>query len=141
VGVPPCWDVYVWVPLRPPEVLRAFADRYVAADDVAGEELTALLDTGAGADGHTLYLRGREHHFAMITLTDDGATVLGLSIDDPDESPLVREQAGDLMGRLREEFSSPAAIADVEMPPPRSRRHWQDEIPAMRTGTVPVVTR
>ncbi|GAA2185536.1 hypothetical protein GCM10009848_15530 [Micromonospora lupini] len=149
-----CWDVYVWVPQRFPEVFQVFIDHYVNTDDPGDERLSAFTRTyitgtptdadasaladlrWSGREALTLYLRSPEYAWAMITITDDGAAVLGLSLDDPDNSPSVRQEAEQLIDQLRREFSSPAGIAGVEMPPPGSRQEWQDDQVQLRDGTL-----
>ncbi|HYN95623.1 MAG TPA: hypothetical protein VES42_17385 [Pilimelia sp.] len=148
------WDVYVWIPRRAPEVLQAFIDRYVDAEDPGEERLAAFTrtyidaapaDTDAAAlaelvfadsDGFTLYLNSPDHHGAMITITDDGGAVLGLTLDGPDHLPAVRQRAEQMIDQLRREFSSPAGIAGAELPPPRSRREWHGEPTPLRVGTL-----
>ncbi|MEU8296268.1 hypothetical protein AB0C04_03135 [Micromonospora sp. NPDC048909] len=149
-----CWDVYVWVAQPTPEVLQVFIDRYVDTDDPGDERLSAFTRTyvagppteadaaaladlrWSGRDAFTLYLRSRQHPWAMITITDDGAAVLGLSLDGPDNSPAMRQQAEQMIDQLRREFSSPAGIAGVELPPPGSRQEWQTDQVQLRAGTL-----
>ncbi|MGR6318773.1 hypothetical protein Q2K19_32150 [Micromonospora soli] len=156
--MPPCLDVYVWVPGCEPDVFRAFVDRYVDVDDPGDERLhsfmrtyitgsphsgdaEALQDLDRSADagsGFSLYIRARNHYQAIITVTRDGASVLGLSLDDPDNSAQTLEQATDLLGRLRQEFSSPAGVAGVELPPAQSREEWNDDaLVQLRVGELP----
>lgn len=79
---------------------------------------------------------GREHPYAMITITEDGAAVLGLSLDGPNRSPAVMRRAEDVLEHLRREFSAPAGIAGTEMPPPLSRQQWEDEQAELRIGAI-----
>ncbi|MDX3586231.1 MULTISPECIES: hypothetical protein [Streptomyces] len=157
--MPPCLDVYVWVPQCTPSVFQAFIDRYVDAENPGDERLRAFMRTyvaGAPAEGDyralaelgrgdgsgsafSLYVRAREFYGAIITVAHDGAAVLGLSLDDPDNSPLTRETARHLLGRLCHEFSSPAGIAGVEVPPPQSRAEWEESWVELRTGVLPNV--
>ncbi|GAA3915793.1 hypothetical protein [Actinoplanes auranticolor] len=151
-----CWDVYVWLPRRDPELLRAFVDRYVDPEAPGDDRLPAfrrtyITGTPGGADAaalaelhpsdgtgaFTLYLHGRNHPWAMITMTEDDAAVLGLSIDDPGNSPAERREARELIERLRQEFAAPAGIAGVEMPPPGSRHQWRTDHTPIRVGTIP----
>ncbi|MGW1671321.1 hypothetical protein [Streptomyces sp. NPDC002324] len=154
--MPPCLDVYVWVPQGTPEVFRAFIDRYVDTENPGDERLGAFMRThvvgapdegdgralaelGRGADSvgaYSLYTRARGFYGAVITVTHDGAAVLGLSIDDPDDSPLTRETARRLLDQLRREFSAPAGIAGVEVPPPQSRAEWEEQRVELRIGGV-----
>ncbi|MEU8610770.1 hypothetical protein AB0C29_22550 [Actinoplanes sp. NPDC048791] len=151
-----CWDVYVWLPERTPELLQAFVDRYVDTEAPGDDRLPSFLRTYVtgkpteadaaalaelrspdGSSAFTLYLHGRNHPWAMITITEDEAAVLGLSIDDPDNSPARRQEAEKLIDHLRTEFSAPAGIAGVEMPPPRSRHQWRTDDTQLRAGTIP----
>ncbi|WEH13593.1 hypothetical protein [Streptomyces sp. VNUA24] len=155
--MPPCLDVYVWVPRCTPDVLRTFIDRHVDTADPGDERLRAFVRThvvgephegdaealaelrpgdGSG-DGFALYVRARALYGAVIAPTHDGAVVLGLSIDDPDGSPRTRETARRLLDGLRREFSAPAGIAGVELPPPRTRAEWEEEPVELRVGRVP----
>jgi hypothetical protein len=150
-------DVYVWVPAPKPEVLTRFIDGYVAGDTSAEQRLSAfqriyVLGTGTeedvrclaennrppGSGAFTLYLQGRAHAFAMITMTVEGAAVLGLSIEE-DLSPEPVEEAKLLLRRLRDEFSAPAGLAGWELPPPHSRAEWlaEEELVVIREGTPP----
>jgi hypothetical protein len=134
--MPPCLDVYVWVPERNSEVLGRFIDSYVdtAASDTALDQLR--LDNGS--DVITLYLEARDPYQAIITLTRDGATVLGLSVDAPDDLPETLRQAERLMQQLRRQFSAPAGCAGVELPPAGDRSEWYEEaFVLLRTGELP----
>lgn len=132
------------VPRCTPDVLRTFIDRHVDTADPGDERLRAFGRTHVGGQpresdaealaelrpgdgsgsGFALYGRAREFYGAVIAPTHDGAAVLGLSIDDPHGSARTRETARHLVDRLRREFSAPAGIADVEMPPPRTCAEW-----------------
>ncbi|NUW46283.1 hypothetical protein [Nonomuraea rhodomycinica] len=127
--MPPCLDVYVWVPERNPETLGRFVDDYVDGDGCGDGQ----------RHGRTRYLRARApHHQAIITSTRDGATVLGLSVDAPDDLPAVLSLAEDLMGRLLRQFSAPAGRAGVELPPAEDRSEWHDDaLVLLRIGEPP----
>jgi hypothetical protein len=150
-----CWDVYVWLPERTPELLQAFVDRYVDTAAPGDDRLPSFVrtyvtgtatdaDTAAladlrsddGTEAFTLYLHGRIHPWVIITVTEDGAAVLGLSIDD-DGSEARRREAEILIDRLRDEFSAPAGLAGVEMPPPRSAHQWRHDHAQLRVGSLP----
>ncbi|MEW1838732.1 hypothetical protein AB0392_12320 [Nonomuraea angiospora] len=109
--MPPCLDVYVRVPERNSEILGRFIHTYVNVA-ISDERLHAFMrvhilgianDTDVKIindvrlndrdEAFTLYLRARDHHHAIITFTRDGATVLGLSIDAPDDLPETLRQA------------------------------------------------
>jgi hypothetical protein len=154
--MPPCLDVYVWLPGRQPDTLRAFVDRYVSlthGDDrlhallrtyvdppASPADAATLRDLGRGdrVDGaFSLYLNAQHHHQAIITITAEGA-VLGLSIDDPDDRPEVFDQARQLLERLRAEFGSPAGVMGVELRPPQDRSEWEEEDQVLlRSGYLP----
>lgn len=144
-GVPPCLDVYVWVDgPRLREVLAEFVRRYVNVDDPGDARLEPFsrvwiqgegtaVDHEALADlsrdprrrrAFSLYLRARHHLAAIITITEEGAAVLGLSIDDPDNSPETEDQAAELLIRLRGEFAALAGVVGVELPPPQCTSEW-----------------
>jgi len=156
--MPPCMDVYVWLPEQRPQDFVAFIDRYVGSDQPSGFRLAAFrrvyIDR-AGTDQDTrdlaelqmpgnrgafsLYLRGRGYYQAIITIAQDGAVVLGVSIDDPDGSAATLDQASRLLDQLREEFGSPAGVAGVELPPPLSRSEWAEEAGVqIRVGALPI---
>jgi hypothetical protein len=152
--VPPCLDVYVWVPEQSPEVFERFIDSYVNVDEPGDERLHAFtrvhvlgiaddaddnaldeLRSKDGEDAFTLYLRARDHYQAMITVTRDGATVLGLSVDATDDLLETLRQAEQLVEQLRHEFSAPAGRAGVELPPAGGRCEWHEEaLVLFRTG-------
>ena len=144
-GVPPCLDVYVWVEARRlRDVVAEFIRRYVDVDDPGDVRVEAFsrvwIHGGATAADHealadlrrdpdggkafSLYLRARHHHAAIITITEEGALILGLSIDDPHDSPETVDQAAELLTRLRDEFAASAGAANVELPPPQCTAEW-----------------
>jgi hypothetical protein len=155
--VPPCLDVYVWVPEHSSEVFGQFIDSYVDVDDPGDERFHAFtrvhvlgfandaddrsldeLRFDDGNDAFTLYLAARDHYQAIITVTRDGATVLGLSVEAPDDLPKTLRQAEQLIERLRQQFSAPAGRAGVELPPAGSRSEWHEEgLVLLRTGELP----
>ncbi|MFI7454908.1 hypothetical protein ACIBQX_46075 [Nonomuraea sp. NPDC049714] len=154
--MPPYLDVYVWVPARDSQILGRFIDSYVntaASDDrlhvfMRVHVLGSASDTDhraldelrldSGRDVITLYLAARNHDEAIITLTRDGATVLGLSVEAPDDLPETLRQAEQLMRRLRQQFSAPAGCAGVELPPAGDRSEWYEEaFVLLRTGELP----
>lgn len=150
-----CWDVYVWLPQHTPEIWQRFIDHYVDTEAPGDDRLAAFrrtyvtgdptaADTEAlaellpsdGGQAFTLYLHGREHPWAMLTVAEGEAAVLGVSIDDPEESPAVREQAERMIDQLRREFDAPAGVAGVELPPPGSAQQWRDDQVQLRVGTI-----
>ncbi|WP_066944081.1 hypothetical protein [Microtetraspora fusca] len=153
----PCLDVYVWISERRPETFMRFIESYVNAADPGDDRLHAftrlhVIGTGSEADAEevnelrfdpaddafTLYLRGREHYQAIITVTRDGAAVLGLSVEAPDDKLERLAQATRLVEQLRRQFSAPAGIAGVELPPPRDRVEWREEEQVeLRVGAIP----
>ncbi|MER6952196.1 hypothetical protein ABT294_50120 [Nonomuraea sp. NPDC000554] len=154
--MPPCLDVYVWLPERNSKVLGRFVDSYVnvAASDerlhafmrvhvlgIANDTDDKALDElrlDDGDDVFTLYLKARDHHQAIITCTRDGATVLGLSVDAPDDLPEALRKAEQLVEQLRQQFSAPAGCAGVELPPAGDRSEWHEEaLVLLRMGELP----
>jgi hypothetical protein len=155
--VPPVIDVYVWVPTAGADVLTAFIDRYVDTARPGDDRLDAFVrayvdgtadaaDRAALADlrrsdddpGFSLYLRARGYDGAIITVTDERAVVLGLSLDDPDASPIVAARARALLDRLRDEFDAPAGCAGTELAPPHSREEWvRGDMVQWRSGALP----
>ncbi|MFD8530514.1 hypothetical protein ACFV0L_24155 [Streptosporangium canum] len=104
------------------------------ADDKALDELRSE----DGDDAFTLYLRARDHYQAIIAVTRDGATVLGLSVDAPGDLPETLRQAEQLVEQLRQQFSAPAGLAGVELPPATDRSEWYEEgLVLLRTGELP----
>ncbi|MCA2217646.1 hypothetical protein [Jidongwangia harbinensis] len=146
------------MPHRDPNLLGRFIERYVNRENPGDERFAAfsrayvdnaasdndraaLADLGRGdalGDGFSLYVNAREHYGAILTITREGAAVLGLSIDDPDGSPRVQAQARALIDQLCAEFSSPAGCAGVELAPPQSRQEWEDDgLVQIRVGELP----
>ncbi len=125
--MPPCLDVYIWIPRPTAECFDRFVDRFVDAGNPPDDRLAAFrrvyvqhggtdedrrLLTELSADGEggpvTLYLRARGYHEAIIASTDEDAAVFGLGLDDPDNAPETLEVAGELLRTLRNEFAAPA---------------------------------
>ncbi|MBE1604130.1 hypothetical protein [Actinopolymorpha pittospori] len=99
------------------------------------ESLAELRRDDASGEESSLYLHGRHHHSATITLTREGAVVLGLSLDDPFNSPDVLAEGTLLLRRLCQEFSATEGLAGVELPPPQSSSEWtQDAEVLVRLG-------
>ena len=140
-------DVYVWVePSRRPDEVAGFVHRYVDVQDPGDARLEAFLrvwvDGGAtaadqeamaalrrgpgGGRAVSLYVRARDHHEAIITVTEEGAAVLGLSLDDPDDSPATIDQAAGLLAQLRAEFAASHGVIGIELPPPQSWDEWAE---------------
>ncbi|XVQ83018.1 hypothetical protein ACQP2K_29815 [Microbispora siamensis] len=97
---------------------------------VASEADVSAIDElrpRAGGGGFSLYLRGRDHQQAIITITDEGAAVLGVSVEASEDLALTVRRAEELVDVLRAEFSSPAGLAGVELPPPQKRSEWDDD--------------
>jgi hypothetical protein len=155
--MPPCVDLYVWVPVCEPQTLNGFIDRYVDVTEPGDDRLPAfvrayitqdadqadwaaiaeLSPSGEPADGFSLYLNAVAHYGAIITITQEGAAVLGLSLDDPDASPEVMRVAEALLNQLRTEFAAPAGCAGTELPSARSLQEWEDDaLVQLRVGTL-----
>lgn len=158
--VPPVLDIYVWIDAQPlPAVLEAFIVRHVGLEQPAEHRFGAFRRTfveGDSNDGDrqllselardgsephpplTIYLEARNHYRAMITVTRERRPVLGLSIDDPENSPDTIVRARRLMDELMHEFGATAGIAGVELAPPESAAEWnEDDFVQLRVGHVP----
>ncbi|WP_062430213.1 hypothetical protein [Herbidospora daliensis] len=146
--MPPNLDAYVWVADPQPGLLGEFITRYAAGDGHSARHLAAfrrvhvvgaaddgdlaVLDELRAGDGSlTLYLKGRGPYSPIVSLTGDGAAVLGLSVHADDDLPTVSAHAEELLRRLREELHAGAGIAGVELPPPGNRCEWDQEDPAV----------
>jgi hypothetical protein len=157
--MPPCFDVYVWVqPDDRAQVLSRFIERYV---DVANpgeprfdafvrtfielapqngdhDALVELRHDPTGSDAFTIYLHAKHHSEAIIALTEEGAVVLGLGLDDPDNSPDVWDQGAVVLTSLRAEFAAVGGIGGVELPPPHSAADYAEEYQVqVRQGMAP----
>lgn len=157
-GVPPCFDVYVWIRSHDrPATLYDFVDRYVDRSDPGEPRFDAFLrtfvaetpspgDAEALADlrrdaetgsAFSLYLRAKDFHGAIVTLTEEGDIVLGLSLDDPLNDPDVERQAADVLARLMDEFGGSAGIGGGELAPPQSLAEWaEDGLVMLRVGSI-----
>jgi hypothetical protein len=60
-------------------------------------------------------------------MTGEGALVLGLGLDDPDNAPETVRAAAALMNVLKTEFGAEAAVGGVELAPAQSRSEWLDD--------------
>ena len=145
-GMPPCTDVYIWVDNPTPGLLRRFIARYVDHDEPGsnGFRLEAFrrvyIDDSPESSDHqalggpgeftefdgtfTIYLASPKYCGVIIAPISEGPVVLGVSLDDPDGSPETLDRAVTLMDALRAEYGASAAIAGVELPPPRTRSEW-----------------
>lgn len=147
--MPPFYDVYVRVPAQGlGDALARFVDRYVAAEQPRERRLPAVLRTyveSAPRNGDAalldelrrdplagpafaIYLRATSHAGAVVALTEESELVLGLSLDDPTNSPAVWEQGRTLASDLLAEFCGTETIAGVEIPPPLSSSEWDDAL-------------
>lgn len=149
--MPPCLDdVYAWVPAMEPDAWRWFVEQYVnpvqrgeprwpsfrrkfiegtgtPKDDEAVAELMAV----EAAPSVSIYLRGADHYQAMITVTREGAIVLGVSLDDP----LGKRDIEDGRAVLSDLFASCGATAGmigIELSPPRDLVEWNAADPLER---------
>lgn len=156
--MPPCFDVYVWIRGdERSEVLRRFIDRYVSVDQACEPRFPAFVRTfvamtpapgdqealaelrrdESAVEAFSIYLGAKAHEGAIITVTEEGDCVLGLSLDDPDNSPQTRELASVLMSDLTAEFAAASGIAGVEVAPPQSLTEWRDEsLVLLREGEI-----
>ncbi|WP_410578332.1 hypothetical protein [Amycolatopsis sp. lyj-108] len=156
-GVPPVFDVYVWVePGDRDGSLSRFIDRYVDVEQPGDPRFPAFVRTFVSHDpAHgdadalaelrrddaaeralSLYLRAIGHYGAIVTVTEEGALVLGLSLDDPSNASEMTREAADLMAALMTEFAATGGIAGVELPPPQSASEWRDAYVLLRTGSL-----
>lgn len=146
--MPPTFDVYVWVdPADPADVLSRFIERYVDVDQPGDPRFDAFFRTFVLQQPHpedsaalaelrhekspdgafSLYLHAIAHEGAIVTVTGEGALVLGLSLDDPDNAPETVGAAAALMNVLKSEFGAKAAVGGVELAPAQSRGEWLDD--------------
>lgn len=156
--MPPCFDAYVWI--RPDDraaLLSRFIEGYVdradpgdprfdsfvrtfVAEKPSPGDTEALADLGRGEGGagaFSLYVKARGFYGAIITLTEEGAVVLGLSLDDPTSDPEVERQAAETLASMLAEFQATAGIAGVELAPPQSLSEWRDDgLVMLRAGSV-----
>jgi hypothetical protein len=143
--VPPCFDVYVWVRSDDRQALLSrFIDRYVdrahpgeprfepfmrtfvAREPLPGDAaMLAELRRDEHADSaFSLYLRAVGFYGAIVTLTEEGDVVFGLSIDDPMDDPVAERRAFEVLTGLVEELGGSSGIGGVELPPPQSLAEW-----------------
>ena len=145
--MPPCMDVYVLVRGGDrPTTLSKFITRYVDLENpgdprlepfirvlvdeqpVAGDaEELATLRRG-DPDTHeaiSLYVNSTAFYGAIVTLTEEGDLVLGLRIDDPEDTA-IETYASQVLTRLMDEFRGEAGIAGAELPPPQSLTEWTE---------------
>jgi hypothetical protein len=84
-----------------------------------------------------LYLRAIDFHGAIVTLTEEGDVVLGLSLDDPMNDPAVERRASEVLAGLLNGFGGNAGIGGVELHPPQSRAQWaEDGLVMIRVGSI-----
>ena len=154
VPVPPCFDTYVWVePVDRAATLRSFIEAYVDVVRPRSPQFEAFVRTYVDetpdpgdevmieelrrGEALAIYVRALKHFDATMTLTREGAVVLGLSVDDPDNDPRVWKRGEKLAKVLMTQLGAVAAMGGVEVPPPRSRREWSaEERTEFRLGTV-----
>ncbi|WP_193610215.1 hypothetical protein [Nocardioides lijunqiniae] len=156
--MPPCFDVYTWVRTDDrPAILSRFVERYVDRANAGDPRFDAFLRTfveetpspgdaealsdlrrDADAEaGFSLYLEAEHFHGAIVTLTQEGDIVLGLSLDDPLNDPAIEREASAVLTRLMDEFHGSAGIGGVELAPPQSLREWADEgLVRLRAGSI-----
>jgi len=94
-------------------------------DDAA--DLAELRRDPSAANAFSLYLRGKVHHEAIITVTEEGDLVLGVGLDDPYNDPRTHERARDDLHSMIAEFQATAGIGGVELAPPQSLTEWRDD--------------
>ncbi len=147
--MPPFYDVYARIPAGNwADALAHFVDRYVAVEQPNEPRLPAVLRTyveSAPMDGDegvlaelrpdpstshafSIYLEAKSHAGASITITEESELVLGLSLDDPDNSAAVWEEGRRLLEDLMKEFRAIEGMTGVELPPPHSASAWDDAL-------------
>lgn len=158
LDVPPCFDVYVWVKSadRPATLARfidhfvdlahpgdprfeAFIRTFVTEEPLPGdaEALADLRRDPEAGSAFSLYLGAIGFDGAIVTLTEEGDVVLGLSLDDPMNDPAVERQASEVLTGLLEDFGGSAGIGGVELHPPQSRAQWhEDGLVMLRVGSI-----
>jgi hypothetical protein len=157
-GVPPCFDVYVWVRSTDRSAsLSRFVHRYVDRTDQGDPRFGAFIRTFVveapqpndreslaelrrdedTKSAFSLYLRAIDFYQAIVTMSEEGDLVLGLSLDDPTDDPTVARQAAEVLAELMDEFEGCAGIGGVELPPPQSLAEWsEDALVLVRVGNV-----
>ena len=156
--VPPCFDVYVWVKSADrPGTLARFVDQYVdlahpgdprfepfmrtfVTENPLPGDVEALADLRRDPDAKSafsLYLGAVGFDGAIVTLTEEGDVVLGLSLDDPMNDPAVWRQGSEVLAGLLADFEASTGIGGVELHPPQSRAQWdEDGLVMERVGTI-----
>ncbi|WP_125781302.1 hypothetical protein [Amycolatopsis sp. WAC 01375] len=150
----PVFDVYVWVePGDRDGSLSRFIDRYVDVERPGDPRFPAFVRTFVSYDpahgdadalaelrrddaaerAFSLYLRAIGYYGAIVTVTEEGAFVLGLSLDGPLNASETTREAADLMAALMVEFAATGGIAGVELAPPQSAAEWRDAYVLLRT--------
>jgi hypothetical protein len=89
--------------------VRTFVDQAPQQGDHGA--LLELHRAPAADRAFSIYLHARYHHEAIITVTEEGALVLGIGLDGPDNS-------------LRAEIAARGGIGGVELAPPQSAAEW-----------------
>ena len=155
--MPPCFDVYTWIrTANRPALLTRFVERYVDRSEPGDPRFGAFLrtfveETPSPGDAEalaelrrdanteaafSLYLRSKYFQGAIVTLTEEGDVVLGLSLDEPLNDPDIERQASEVLARLMDEFDGCAGIGGVELAPPQSLIEWaEDGLVMLRAGS------
>jgi hypothetical protein len=145
--MPPCLDIYV-VAERTGSIVDRFLGTYVdrgASEDRGDEQLmllplgpdpgephgwdwepaatlTTAIERGLSLPSRAfaIYLKSKQpaHDRACLGFTPDGRVVLGVSIDDANESHKNVELAKELLAGLAAEFSAHSGFIGAEEPPP-----------------------
>jgi hypothetical protein len=117
----------------------AFLRTFVAEEPLPTDaEVLADLRRDPGAvSAFSLYLRAVGFHGAIVTMTEEGDVVLGLSLDDPMNDPAVERRASEVLAGLLDDFGGSAGIGGVELYPPQSRAQWaEDGLVMLRVGSI-----
>ncbi|WP_125776131.1 hypothetical protein [Antribacter gilvus] len=105
-------------------LVRALVDERPEPGD--REALAELRRDAEASQAFSVYLRASAHDTAIVTLTEEGDLVLGLTLDGPVDDAEVLARAAKLMAGLKEEFQAAAGVAGVELAPPQSASEWQE---------------
>jgi hypothetical protein len=116
----------------------AIVRTFVSQAPLPGDEetLAELRRDGAAVAAFSLYAQAQAHEGAIITITEEGDMVLGLSLDDPDDSLQTRQRAATLMAVMKAECIADAGVAGDEAPPQSACEWAHDAVVLLRDGRV-----
>lgn len=138
--MPPSIDAYVLLAERS----AAMIDRFVSAYGTAGRWQGALFDNDLARDAHrvierclsnthlsaTIYPRARDPRFTglVVHFTNDGALVLGASIDDPLNEESAAQLAAEVVNELSSSFDTSLAGGIHEWVPPSTQEAFEADL-------------